>query len=826
MDRELLSGTDAIQHFTRTPMLGREVEHAEVRELLADPACRLVTVTGRGGVGKTRLAAEVVRAVADGQRRRIVAVPLASVPTPELVLPEIATRLNVPPMTSFDVVEALAQHLQSDELLLVLDNFEHVLSIAPQLDPLLDRCPGLQFLVTSQAPLRLRYERVVALGPLPLPPADVADPGVLAAVPAVALYCEQAAAVDRGFTLNLDNASVVAELCRRLEGLPLAIELAAARAAALPAGEILRRLDERRLSLLRRPRGDAPARHHELGAAIEWTYELLAPDEQFLVRRLSVVSGTFDIDTAEALTGGSSPAPVDVIDALSALVDFHLVDPIPGSDPARFRVPPSIRTFAAEQLELAGETESARRAHVALRAHDARILADAIDSADETATFDALAADHDDFLAALREAIELGMSEQALELLGALAPLWDVTEYHRAHEEQLELTLAQADGLGSVEHANALIWSALLGIRHHGSASRKTLIGQLERGEQLARTQGDTDAVLRALLTWMRISPYTGDTARAERASDEGLVLATTAHHRHWLGRFQVFAGMLAHQRGDHARAAALGREALASARARPSNRTMVLATMLLRPLVRLYPELEGETPTTEEALRVARACGLATYETVLLPTLVLELADHRQTDRALPFAAESLVLARSIPGSHIAGYNLLATSALAARRDDHATAALLHGAVRADLPLLTPTLAPEQADLIAELTAETRAALGDDVFETHAKHGATLSSAAALERALTYVDDLLARAKGRSGGADTARPGRRHPLTGRQEEVLRLLAVGLSNREIAERLDLSPKTVMHHTGAIYRALGVRGRGEAIAEAVRSGLAY
>ena len=591
-----------------TPLFGRSAEHAQVLALLADRQVRLVSLTGRGGVGKTRLAAEVMRALCAGPGAvSVIPVALEGITTADLVMPEIAAALGIPPLPGIDVTEAVTHRLQRDRVLLALDNFEHVLGATGSLDQVIRACPGLSILVTSQAPLKLRYEHVVALDPLPTPDADLDDPNRLADQPSVAIYCARAAAVDRHFRLDESNAAAVATLCRQLEGLPLAIELAATRAATLPAGELVRRFDADQLTSLRVPLVDTPDRHHDLRAAIDWSYRLLAPTEQHLFRRLSVFTGGFDLDAAEQMVDRDEP--IDVFDALSALVDMHLVDPVRGTDPARFSMPSSIRRYAGEQLRQAGDEEPARRRHVGLRARQAR-AASIVESADESLALRALEADHDDLLAALDEALNAELVGAALDLISGAAPLWDVSGYHPAHEAQVEraLTLARTHDIESVAHADVLAWSALLGLRHRPDADRTELTARLQRGEGMARALADANSCLRALTFWLVTAPYTGDLGRAQRAADDGLELATSAPHRRWLGRFQVLAGMMAQMQGDIDRAVSLGRAALAGARAHQDSRTIVMATILLGPLKAKHPEIAAEIPMMSEALALARS--------------------------------------------------------------------------------------------------------------------------------------------------------------------------------------------------------------------------
>ncbi len=819
------AGVLALELQLTTPMFGRSVEQAELLETLCDPSKRLVTLTGRGGVGKTRLAIEVMHVLGGRPGRRIVAVALAGVADAELVLGEIAAAIGLAHVPNVGVADALAARLGDDEVLMVLDNFEHVLPAAPALGDLLDRCPNTQMLVTSQAPLRLRLEQVRRLEPLPVPDPGESDAEVLVRSPSVAAYCERAAAVDSRFELHDGNAGAVGELCRQLEGLPLAIELAAARAATLPAAELLRRLDTAGLDVLRRRLDDAPERHHELRRTIAWTYQLIAPDEQRMLRRLSVISGTFDLDTVEAL---SSPmASADAIDRLAALVDLHLVDPIPGSDPARFHLPSSIRVFGRDELERSGEHVSVRTTHLALRARQARDAAIGVESDAEALWLNLLRADHDDLVAALETALGLERADEAIDLVAGLVPLWSTRGYYAAQERLVERTLELGDAAGaaSIAFANVLLWSGRLGLQQGGTVDRDVLVSRMQRGEQLARELNHTATILRALAYRMLAVPYTGNVADANEASEEGLELADRAGEQRWLGRLEAWSGMLATLMGNDERAVALGRSAVARARRHGDQRTLVIATMMLMPLRRKHPEIAPDVPPTEEALRCARATGLTLYEGLLLAMMVGDAVADHDARGALVWAAEALEIARALPGSPVVGYNLMTMLSVAATCGDCDVAAYFHGAVRNDIAVLSLNMSATQLESHDAILAQTRATLGPERFDAQVRTGEKLAPATALDEARAYVQRAIERFD-----ADELPPTAATEsssgvgLTGRQHEVLCLVVAGYGNREIAATLGISTKTAMHHTTAIYRTLGVRGRSEAIAFALRTGL--
>lgn len=806
-------------------VVGRDREVSEIRQML-ESSPGVVTVTGRGGVGKTSVASEVVRDLGALDER--VWVPLAGVTDPDLVLPEVAQALGAPIEAGSDVAGVVADVLGHGRRVLALDNAEHLLGFAPTLAALLERCPDLRVLVTSRAPLRLRAERVVTLAPLP-DPTDPADTTLdeLAEQPAVAIYCRRAAAVDRGFELTDQNAPAIVELCRRLEGLPLAIELAAARAAMLPAPEMLRRLEGSALDVLHRPRGDAPERHHGLRATIDWTYRLLEPHEQRALRHVSVNVGSFDLDAAVALIApadGGEPATAQALDALSSLVDFHLVDPLPGADPPRFTIPDSIRAFALEELDRCGEADEVGRRRIRVRARQARTVADGSESCTSEGSMED---DRDDLLDALRSAIELGLADDALDLVRGLGSHWDLRGYGPVQEQLVEraLELGERAGADPSRLANATLWSAYLGLRHSSTRDHDELVERIRAAEDLARSAGDDRAVFHAQNVWLLVTPTTGDVGRAVAAVEEGLRLADANHHDGWRATIQVWAGMLAQLTGDERRAAELGMAALDEARRRGDRETVVRAYMLLGPLADRLPDQVTGLPSVEEMIELTRALGLTFYEALLLLRRVYQGVRSGDPHGA-EWLAESLDMARTMLGSPIVRFDLLVLVQLAGALGDLDRAAYFSGSLRDSLPTVEVYLHESQLGEYQEVLAEARDRLGAATFEQRVEQGARLTIGEAVDEAIRYVDGLRrpAREEGSPQPATPSGPLPTDRLTSRQKEVLQLLAEGLSNKEIAAKLGLRAKTVMHHTTAIYRELGVRGRSEATAVAFRAGL--
>ncbi len=427
----------------RTAFVGRHQELASIRALLGDAAVRLLTLTGPGGTGKTRLALEAAQDMRANFAGGVYFAELAPLTEPRQVTAAVAKAANVREMPFRDLADLVRERFRAVEaVLLILDSFEHVLDATPIVADWLESCPNLKVLVTSRPALRIYGEQEFPVRPLPLPAANVsAAPDRLRDFPSVELFVQRASAVRPGFRLTVENAAAVGEICRRLDGLPLAIELAAARVKFLPPASLLARI-ESRLELLTGGARDLPERQQTLRRTIDWSYELLAPPERKLFSRLSVFAGGCTLEAAEAVANTREDLELDVFDGIASLVDKSLLRQEGGDeDEPRFSMLETIREYARERLKNSGEQDAAEQAHAAYYLVLAEEDVGRIPADQRSAWFRRSALEHDNFRAAVRYLLSTGNAEWALRLGTSLLWFWEQQEYYTEGREAMDAIL-------------------------------------------------------------------------------------------------------------------------------------------------------------------------------------------------------------------------------------------------------------------------------------------------------------------------------------------------------------------------------------------------
>jgi predicted ATPase/DNA-binding SARP family transcriptional activator len=526
-----------------TQLIGRERELAEIRSLL--DRTRLLTLTGVAGIGKTRLALAAAAELPDRFPGGAVFAGLAPIADAELVLPAIAQALGIKESGARTLAEALTAALaNSSPLLLVLDNCEHVLDAASALAQLLGAAPALTVLATSREPLHLVYERVYAVPPL-------------RNEEAIPLFAERAEAVKPDFRRTDANDPVVGEICRRLDGLPLAIELAAARVVLFPPAALLARLDQR-LSLLTRGGRDQPERHQTLRAAIDWSHDLLPEPHQALLARLSVFVSGWTLEAAEAVCDGH----LDIVDGLASLIDKNLIG-LGGTDQEpRFAMLETIREYAAERLDESGETEELKRRH----AEHFLAVAEAAEPKVRTYVrewLDRLESDNDNLLAAFDRLTDAGETDDALRLGGAVADFWGIRGNLTDCLRRLERALA-ADGCPTAARAKALIGAADLSA---GAGDTATAHTKAEEALSIGRSLGDAWGTARSLFVLGTLAADERDFVRAHQLAEESVRLFREAGDEFFALSASRILAQTYEGLGDRERAQVLREDSLRRAR-------------------------------------------------------------------------------------------------------------------------------------------------------------------------------------------------------------------------------------------------------------------
>jgi non-specific serine/threonine protein kinase len=805
----------------------------EVKQALA--GMRLLTITGAGGSGKTRLALEAARDLIESYPDGVWLIELAPLTDEELVPKAVAQVLEVPERSAQPLAETLAEILRDSESLLILDNCEHLLEATARLvDLLLDSCPHLRIMATSREALGIEGEVKWPVVPLSVPEQErTSTSEELEGYEATQLFVQRAKGHDPTFSVSPQNALAVAEICRKLGGIPLAIELAAARVGTLSLEHISGRL-EGSLDLLGGGARTAVSRQRTLRGTLDWSHELLSEAERKVFRRLSVFAGGWTLEASEAVGSGEDIEETEFLEVLSGLVRKSLVMAEPTEQRGvRYRLLEPVRQYALEKLEQSGEAEDTKRSHAEYFLALAEEAEPWLSGPRGAEWFERLEDELDNIRAAHSWARANGEAEWTLRLAGALGGFWYWAGHYGEARWWLEAALAQGDRTSTLVRAKALAaassvaWAqsdlgrakgaAEEGLRlskeagiegnrttfFRGGTYRAVFLNLLAEsfGEErdhertakagqeslrLNRQAGDVQGIAWSLLNLANAAADSGDFEQAEEFYAEGLSLARELDSAYWRFLYLQNWGWTSLLQGDHQRATKLTEKAVELTRERRRQ--------FMGMLPRLIDNLSWATLLGGEPQRAK-----AEFEEHL--TLSKDLGDRATIVTSL----EGLAC--------VAGAN-----------GEALRAAKLFGAVEAQMEATGYRFGAQESAMVEPYRASVRSRLGEAGWDEALAEGRTMSMESAMGYALSEEESSTATPSSTSEQPLSSTLDHAVRLTPREIEVLGLVATGMTNRQVAQRLFLSPRTVQRHLYSIYPKLGVSSRAEATRFAVEHGL--
>jgi non-specific serine/threonine protein kinase len=820
------------------------------------------TLTGPAGCGKTRLALQLASGLLEDYTNGVVWVGFEALADPGLVPQALASALGVRERQGHPITETVVDYLRSKTIYLVLDNCEHVLSACARLaDSLLRHCPTVKVLATSREGLGIVGERLYPVPPLSAPdPTRLPPLDRLARYDAVELFIDRAVAIVPTFALTDQNARAVAQICHRLDGIPLALELAAARVKVLGAEDISAKLDDR-FRLLTGGSLTAVPRHQTLRAAMDWSYDLLQPNEQVVLRRLSVFAGGCTIEAAEAVCAEDGIESSEVLDLLTRLIDKSLVLAEERDGVVRYRLLETIRQYGLDRLLDSGAAETVRRRHCGVFLAMAASAAEHIGGPDQAAWLDRLEREHDNLRAALRWSLENEDGQSELRLIKALNNLWYVRGYWSESLQWLELILARTAGMPSSLRGWALNWAGQTARRLGSTPQAKALHEEaVATYRTLGEKSGLADALMHLGVLEYRQSAY----GRAATLLEESLSLAREVNDTENVAFSLYLCGIVARLRGDYERAEALCAQSVALSEEpgfrQVTSRLPGLAFDGLGLVALCQGDYDRAKSLCEKALALHKQHEFRVGTIASLNSLALVACVRGDCERATAWSDESLSLSRQAGDKGAVARSLNTLGRVAFCRSDHKTSASLHAeslaiflglgeklgiaqslerlggadpaaperavrlfaaadTLRASIGAVMPPY--DRSDYDAALTS-ARAALAEKAFAIAWADGRAMTTERAVDYALTFKDAFALL--GHDGMRKLRIKKRGDLLSPREREVAALVAQGLSNREIATRLTISERTAEAHVQHILTKLGAASRSQIATWAVQHGL--
>jgi predicted ATPase/DNA-binding CsgD family transcriptional regulator len=855
-----------------TKLVGRAQQEKAACALLLRPEVRLLTLTGTGGIGKTRLALQISSDLLESFANGVCFVPLASISDFELVIPTIAQTLGVRDREGFPIYERLKAFLRDIHLLLVLDNFEQVLPTAPLLTDLLSACPHIKIIVTSRTVLRLQgeYEFPVQLLTVPnleaLPP-----PEALSQYTSIALFVRRAQAYKHDFQVTANNAPVIAEICVRLDGLPLALELAAARTRLLSLDVLLTRLQEHQLTILIGRNQDTPERQQTLRNTVTWSYNLLTGMEQALLRRLSIFAGGCTLEAAEAVCNATGDLSVTVLDGVTSLLDKSLLQRIEveGYEP-RISLLQVIREYGLEALATSGEMERCQSAHADYYLRLSRQAEPALFGPTQAQWREQLERDHANLRSALQYLLQRGDVETTLRLMTALRQYWMLSGYVSEDRRLLEQALStsyQGNTPSSDSiRAKALAVAGRLVYWQNEPEQAARLFAESER---LSRQIGDKGSIAGALHYLGHIAHNQGEIQAAAAIQAESLRLYREVGDQEGTAETLIMLGARALYHGEYDRACELCEEGLGLFRKFGNFWCMAVSLHYLGWTVYSQGDFKRARQLSQESVTIFAALGKPLFSVDAQIVLAYALTSLGEEANAHALLEETLALSKERENMDDIGRTLCALGHLALRHGDltqarklfeesiimlkgrwpvprikWVVASCLEGLGEITLPQGQPAwtirlfaaaeamrsthgyytpLGLEQP-LYEQTLAKAYSQLEEATIASLWAQGKDMSPEQALA---AYEKDTSNTELSTSTPTLTPSPILTHPagLTRRELEVLRQLAQGKTTNRIAETLVISPSTVDTHIQSIYHKLGVSSRSAATRLAIEHRLA-